>query len=70
VGFNKGPVDSFKGFQQRTRRAISAQKKIDPETGRSVDPAEVGGLHQVVSEMIFLSVDFRRRRQQVKEETE
>jgi hypothetical protein len=27
-----------------------AQKNIDPETGRSVDPAEVGGLHQVVSE--------------------
>jgi hypothetical protein len=41
------------GFIQRVpagaRRAISAQKKIDPETGRS-DPAEVGGLHQVVSE--------------------
>jgi hypothetical protein len=35
------------GFVQRVpvgaRRAISAQKKNDPETGRSVDPAEVGG---------------------------
>jgi hypothetical protein len=39
-------MDSFKGFQQKTRRAILAQKKIDPETGRSQNPAEVGGLHQ------------------------
>jgi hypothetical protein len=38
------------GFVQRVpvgaRRAISAQKKIDPETGRSQNPVEVGGLHQ------------------------
>jgi hypothetical protein len=38
------------GFVQRVptgaQRAISVQKKNDPETGRSVDPAEVGGLHQ------------------------
>jgi hypothetical protein len=31
-----------------------------------VDPAEVGGLRHVVSELIFLSVDFRQKR---KEET-
>jgi hypothetical protein len=40
------------GFVQRVptgaQRAILAQKKNDPETERSVDPAEVGGLHHVV----------------------
>jgi hypothetical protein len=51
------------GFIQRVpvgaRRAISAQKKIDPETGRSQNPAEVGGLHHVVSEP-FLFADIER----------
>jgi hypothetical protein len=59
-------VDSFKGFQQEPEEPFRLREKSDPETGRSVDPAEVGGLHQ----LIFSSVDFRRRRQQVKEETE
>jgi hypothetical protein len=49
----KGPVDLFKGFQGGARRAISAQKKNDPETGRSVDPAEVGGLHTLTSLGIY-----------------
>jgi hypothetical protein len=38
------------GFIQRVpvgaRKAISSQKKIDPETGRSQNPIEVGGLYQ------------------------
>jgi hypothetical protein len=44
-----------------------AQKKNDPEIGRSVDPAEVGGLHQVVSEHIFrlyISGEGGKRRRQ------
>jgi hypothetical protein len=35
-------------------------------TGRLADPAEVGGLHQVVSEMILsLFVDNRQRRKEI-----
>jgi hypothetical protein len=46
----------FKGVPAEARRAISAQKKIDLETGRSQNPAEVGGLHQVVSELVFVYI--------------
>jgi hypothetical protein len=46
----KGPVDLFKGFQQEPEEPFRLRNWNDPETGRSVDPAEVGGLHQVVSE--------------------
>jgi hypothetical protein len=43
-------VDLFKGFQQEPEEPFRLRNWNDPETGRSVDPAEVGGLHQVVSE--------------------
>jgi hypothetical protein len=43
----KGPVDSFKGFQQEPEEPFRLREKSDPETGRSVDPAEVGGLHHL-----------------------
>jgi hypothetical protein len=63
---DKGTCGFVQGVPTGARRAISAQKKNDPETGRSVDPAEVGGLHQVVSEpMIFVpSVDFRQAKRE------
>jgi hypothetical protein len=38
------------------------EEKNDPVTGRSIDLAEVGGLHQVVSELILsLFVDNRQK---------
>jgi hypothetical protein len=46
----KGTCGFIQGVPAGVRRAISAQKKIDPETRRSQNPVEVGGLHQVVSE--------------------
>jgi hypothetical protein len=39
-------VDLFKGFQQEPEEPFRPRIWNDPETGRSVDPAEVGGLHQ------------------------
>jgi hypothetical protein len=38
-------VDLFKGFQQEPEEPFRLRNWNDPETGRSVDPAEVGGLH-------------------------
>jgi hypothetical protein len=42
----KGPVDLFKGFQQELEEPFRLKNWNDPETERSMDPAEVGGLHQ------------------------
>jgi hypothetical protein len=50
----KGPVDLFKRFQQGTRepfRLVEVERSSDREV---MDPAEVGGLHQVVSEPLFV----------------
>jgi hypothetical protein len=43
----KGTCGFIQGVLVGVRRAISSQKKIDPETGRSQNPTEVGGLHQI-----------------------
>jgi hypothetical protein len=50
----KGTCGFIQRVQSGARRAILAQKKIDPETGRSYNLAEVGGLHHVVSEPLFI----------------
>jgi hypothetical protein len=50
----KGPVDLFKGFQQEPEEPFRLRNWNDPETGRSVDPAEVGGLHQRVRVIVTL----------------
>jgi hypothetical protein len=44
----KGPVDSFKGFQKDPKEPFHLWEKSNPETGRSVDPAEARGLHHQV----------------------
>jgi hypothetical protein len=41
----------------RSQRANSVPKKNHPETGRSVDPAKVGGLHQVAWRLVVESFD-------------
>jgi len=46
---DKGTCGFVQRVPTRAQRAISVQKKNDPKTGRSVDPTEVGGLHQLVS---------------------
>jgi hypothetical protein len=43
-----------------------AQKKIDPEIGRLQKPTEVGGLYQVVSELIFFCLQIADKRRTVR----
>jgi hypothetical protein len=38
-------MDLFKGFQQEPKEPFWLRIWNDPETGRLVDPAEVGDLH-------------------------
>jgi hypothetical protein len=47
---DKGTCGYVQGVPIGAQRAISAQKKNDPEIGRSQNPIEVGGLHQLVSD--------------------
>jgi hypothetical protein len=64
----KGPVDPSKGFQQEPEGPFRLKEENDPETGRSQNPAEVGGLHQVVSEPQFFIC--RLQAKEEKKETE
>jgi hypothetical protein len=43
----KGPVFLFKGFQQEPEEPFWLINLNDPEIGRLVDPAKVGGLHHM-----------------------
>jgi hypothetical protein len=52
----KGPLDLFKGFQHEPEEPFWLKNWNDPETGRLVDPAEVGGLHQVVSKPLSVCI--------------
>jgi hypothetical protein len=49
----KGPVDLFKGFQQEPEEPFRLRRRTIQRPGGQ-NPAEVGGLHQVVSEPLFV----------------
>jgi hypothetical protein len=49
----KGPVDLSKGFQREPEGPFWLREENDPETRRSQNPVEVGGLHKVISEHQF-----------------
>jgi hypothetical protein len=44
-------VDQITRFQEGIEELLQLIDLNDPVSGRSADPTEVGGLHQVVSEL-------------------